>query len=54
MNNKIEKKKLTIYVPEDVAKAIKVLAINKDISLSQLTESLFIELLNKEDKSSSL
>lgn len=42
-----EKKKLTIYINEDILKQIKILAINKDISLSLLTENLYKEALNK-------
>ena len=43
------KKKITLYVSEDVVKQIKILAINNDLSLSQLTENLFIEKLEKEN-----
>ena len=45
-----EKKKLTIYINEDVLKQIKISAINQDISLSLLTENLYKEVLSKEKK----
>lgn len=45
-----EKKKLTIYINEDILKQIKISAINQDISLSLLTENLYKEALNKEKK----
>lgn len=44
------KKKLTLYLNEDVIKAIKVIAIQEDISLSQLTEKLYKEVLNNKNK----
>lgn len=44
------KKKLTIYVDEDIVKAIKILAINSDCSLSVLTEELYKEKLSKVNK----
>lgn len=40
------KKKLTIYINEDILKEIKIKAIRDDISLSQLTENLYKEELN--------
>lgn len=48
--SKVEKKKLTLYVSEEVAKKIKIMAIEKDVSLSVLTETLFVEALEKENK----
>lgn len=44
-----QKKKITLYVNEEVVKQIKILAINNDLSLSQLTENLFIEKIEKEN-----
>lgn len=43
------KKKLTIYVDEEVVKAIKILAIKSDCSLSVLTEELYKLRLNQEE-----
>lgn len=40
------KKKLTIYINEDILKEIKIKAIKDDISLSQLTENLYKKALN--------
>lgn len=40
------KKKLTIYINEDILKEIKIKAIRDDISLSQLTENLYKKDLN--------
>ena len=44
------KKKLTIYINEDILKEIKIKAIRDDISLSQLTENLYKQELNIDNK----
>ena len=44
------KKKLTIYINEDILKEIKIKAIRDDISLSQLTENLYKQELNINNK----
>lgn len=46
------KKKLTIYINEDILKEIKIKAIKDDISLSQLTENLYKKDLNIDDEDS--
>lgn len=40
------KKKLTIYIDEEILKKMKILAIEKDISLSELTNDLYKKCLN--------
>ena len=41
------KKKLTIYINEDVLKEMKILAVKLDSSLSELTESLYANKLKE-------
>lgn len=41
------KKKLTIYINEDVLKEMKILAVKLDCSLSELTESLYANKLKE-------
>lgn len=41
------KKKLTIYINEDVLKEMKILAVKLDCSLSELTESLYVNKLKE-------
>lgn len=43
----MSKKKVTIYIDEDILKDMKILAIQLDCSLSELTESLYSAQLSK-------